>query len=142
MGNYVIPTGEYIYLHSLTLDGNNINLYCTNEMGEKFTLIYNKKDCQNLLSFLKIEDLANNELMKMVELDEPQKIEIARKYISRKLEVRHEQWIPLKGWFNKSIVKCSVCGNTLDMDGVNAGRGDANFCPNCGARMDVDIDNT
>lgn len=49
--------------------------------------------------------------------------------------VRHGRWIALEGWFNKSIVKCSVCGNTLDMDGVNAGRGDANFCPNCGARM-------
>ena len=33
-------------------------------------------------------------------------------------------------------VKCSECGNTLDMHGVNAGRGDANFCPNCGTKMD------
>lgn len=49
--------------------------------------------------------------------------------------VRHGRWIALEGWFNKSNVKCSVCGNTLDMDGVNAGRGDANFCPNCGADM-------
>lgn len=49
--------------------------------------------------------------------------------------VQYGQWIPLKGWFNKNIVKCSVCGNTLDMGGVNAGRGDANFCPNCGADM-------
>lgn len=45
------------------------------------------------------------------------------------------QWLSLEGRFNKSIVKCSVCGNTLDMDGVNAGRGDANFCPNCGTDM-------
>ena len=52
-------------------------------------------------------------------------------------EVRHGRWIPLEGWFNKNIAKCSVCGNTLNMDGVNAGRGDANFCPNCGARMDA-----
>lgn len=50
--------------------------------------------------------------------------------------VRHGRWLSLEGWFNKSSVKCSVCGNTLNMDGVNAGRGDANFCPNCGARMD------
>lgn len=35
----------------------------------------------------------------------------------------------------KDIVKCSKCGNTLDMSGVNAGRGDANFCPNCGRKM-------
>ena len=30
---------------------------------------------------------------------------------------------------------CSKCGNTLDFGGVNAGRGDANFCPSCGADM-------
>ena len=33
------------------------------------------------------------------------------------------------------IVKCSKCGNTLALYGVNTGRGDANFCPNCGADM-------
>lgn len=54
--------------------------------------------------------------------------------------VRHGRWISLEVWFNKSILKCSVCGNTLNMDGVNAGRGDANFCPNCGARMDGGAD--
>lgn len=32
--------------------------------------------------------------------------------------------------------KCSICNNYLDFDGVNAGRGDANYCPNCGARME------
>lgn len=36
---------------------------------------------------------------------------------------------------DKHIVKCPKCGNFLDMRGVNAGRGDANFCPNCGAQM-------
>ena len=36
---------------------------------------------------------------------------------------------------DKHIVKCHKCGNFLDMRGVNAGRGDANFCPNCGAQM-------
>ena len=35
----------------------------------------------------------------------------------------------------KKIYKCSECGNYLDFDGVNAGRGDVNFCPNCGAEM-------
>ena len=33
------------------------------------------------------------------------------------------------------IFKCSNCGNYLDFGGVNAGRGDANYCPNCGAKM-------
>lgn len=36
----------------------------------------------------------------------------------------------------REIFKCSNCGNYLDFSGVNAGRGDANYCPNCGARMD------
>ena len=36
------------------------------------------------------------------------------------------------------IFKCSNCGTFLDFSGVNAGRGDANYCPNCGARMDKD----
>lgn len=36
----------------------------------------------------------------------------------------------------KKIYKCSECGNYLDFDGVNAGRGDVNFCPNCGAEME------
>lgn len=37
--------------------------------------------------------------------------------------------------FKKRWGKCSECGNTLDFGGVNAGRGDSNFCPNCGTRM-------
>ena len=35
--------------------------------------------------------------------------------------------------------KCSECGNYLDFSGVNAGRGDANYCPNCGARMKGEV---
>ena len=52
------------------------------------------------------------------------------------------KWIYLdkdKRFFHPHIVKCSVCNNTLDMYGVNAGRGDANFCPNCGARMEGEL---
>lgn len=33
------------------------------------------------------------------------------------------------------IFKCSNCGNYLYFGGVNAGRGAANYCPNCGAKM-------
>ena len=63
--------------------------------------------------------------------------------------VRHGHWIDKsseqekKGLFGimssvikYRIVQCDQCGNMLDLDGVNAGRGDANFCPNCGAKMD------
>ena len=48
--------------------------------------------------------------------------------------VKHGHWVYDK--YNKHIPKCSVCGNFLDMRGVNVGRGDANYCPNCGAIMD------
>lgn len=42
-------------------------------------------------------------------------------------------------WFkNDRVYKCSNCGNLLDFEGVNAGRGDANYCPNCGAEMEGD----
>lgn len=56
--------------------------------------------------------------------------------------VRHGHWIGAsqtkyeKMFYPQRTFKCSVCGNYLDFDGVNAGRGSANFCPNCGAKMD------
>ena len=43
------------------------------------------------------------------------------------------KWIKVGHWGRS--YKCNQCGNYLDFDGVNAGRGDANFCPNCGADM-------
>lgn len=46
------------------------------------------------------------------------------------------EWIPAKvgKLFPSNDYKCSKCGNILDFDGVNCGRGDANFCPNCGRK--------
>ena len=52
--------------------------------------------------------------------------------------VVHAHWIDQ----GHKIFKCSNCGNYLDFDGVNAGRGNANFCPNCGAKMDEEKENT
>ena len=55
--------------------------------------------------------------------------------------VIHGKWIHPGGKFSRDknvdrrILTCSICGNMLSMEGVNAGRGDANFCPNCGADM-------
>ena len=48
--------------------------------------------------------------------------------------VKHAHWVDQK----HGVYKCSNCGNFLDFSGVNAGRGSANYCPNCGARMDKD----
>ena len=52
-------------------------------------------------------------------------------------------WINEKVWklFPSNDYKCSECGNTLDFDGVNCGRGDANYCPNCGCLMKARIRN-
>ena len=44
----------------------------------------------------------------------------------------HAHWIKQE----REIFKCSNCGNYLDFRGVNAGRGDANYCPNCGEKME------
>ena len=68
------------------------------------------------------------------------KLQVAREVLKLPtIEPRKKgKWIYLdkdKRFFHPHIVKCSVCDNTLDMYGVNAGRGDANFCPNCGAEM-------
>lgn len=43
------------------------------------------------------------------------------------------KWIKVGHWGRS--YKCNQCGNYLDFDGVNTGRGDANFCPNCGTEM-------
>lgn len=56
--------------------------------------------------------------------------------------VKHGRWVQTGGKYSRHktidrrILTCSVCGNALSMEGVNAGRGDANYCPNCGARME------
>jgi len=56
------------------------------------------------------------------------------------VEVVHGEWIVKSGRCSHGVdrrtVMCSICGNYLYLGGVNAGRGDANLCPNCGARMD------
>ena len=47
---------------------------------------------------------------------------------------RTGKWIKEKS--RGQLYQCSACNNYLDFRGVNAGRGSANFCPNCGARME------
>lgn len=65
---------------------------------------------------------------------------IAEKLIERLIELEER---PKGRWlrhstgliFKRKWGRCSECGNTLDFNRINAGRGDANFCPNCGADM-------
>lgn len=50
--------------------------------------------------------------------------------------IKEAYWIKAKPKFLQYmpyIYECSNCHNTLDFKGVNAGRGNANWCPNCGA---------
>lgn len=55
-------------------------------------------------------------------------------------ESKTGHWVRLetRRFFRSHDFKCSECGNTLDFDGVNCGRGDANYCPNCGAKMQIE----
>ena len=41
------------------------------------------------------------------------------------------KWIKTARWGR--VYYCDQCRNYLDFDGVNAGRGSTNFCPNCGS---------
>ena len=52
--------------------------------------------------------------------------------LAKKLPKRCE-WIRI----DKHTIQCPLCHRYLDLRGVNAGRGDANYCPNCGAKMEV-----
>jgi len=44
--------------------------------------------------------------------------------------ILYDKRFPWRTWY-----KCSECGNYLDFSGVNGGRGEVNYCPNCGAKM-------
>lgn len=48
-------------------------------------------------------------------------------------EPKKGKWIKTARWGR--VYYCDQCRNYLDFDGVNAGRGSTNFCPNCGADM-------
>ena len=49
-------------------------------------------------------------------------------------EPKRGKWIKTGRWGR--VYYCDQCRNYLDFDGVNAGRGSTNYCPNCGCRMD------
>ena len=49
-------------------------------------------------------------------------------------EPKRGKWIKTARWGR--VYYCNQCRNYLDFDGVNAGRGSTNYCPNCGCRMD------
>ena len=52
-------------------------------------------------------------------------------YIIPDVQPKRGKWLHDR----KTQWKCSECGNFLDFDGLNCGRGSAFYCPNCGADM-------
>ena len=50
------------------------------------------------------------------------------------IQPKRGKWIKTARWGR--VYYCDQCRNYLDFDGVNAGRGSTNYCPNCGCRMD------
>ena len=49
------------------------------------------------------------------------------------IQPKRGKWIKTARWGR--VYYCDQCRNYLDFDGVNAGRGSTNYCPNCGAKM-------
>ena len=58
-------------------------------------------------------------------------------FINNELPTADVQPVKRGKWLHdrKTQWKCSECGNFLDFDGLNCGRGSAFYCPNCGADM-------
>ena len=60
-------------------------------------------------------------------------VDALRELPSAQPERKTGHWIKTARWGR--VYYCDQCRNYLDFDGVNVGRGSANFCPNCGAKM-------
>ena len=60
-------------------------------------------------------------------------VKIIKSLPSAQPERKTGHWIKTARWGR--VYYCDQCRNYLDFDGVNAGRGSTNFCPNCGADM-------
>jgi hypothetical protein len=100
-------------------------------------------DCQN--------DLHNDAAAVIEELEKELGIWAARSFegkiggmalanLSLRMEISElKTQLPKRGeWIriDKHTVQCPLCHRYLDLRGINAGRGDANYCPNCGAKME------
>lgn len=60
-------------------------------------------------------------------------VDACKMYEKKQPKRKTGHWIKTARWGR--VYKCNRCGNFLDFDGVNVGRGSTNFCPNCGADM-------
>ena len=87
------------------------------------------KELQEAHDTIRSYDIDSNESRLMTALN------MAIKALEQEPKTGH--WVNAKvgKLFPSNDFKCSNCGNILDFNGVNCGRGDANFCPNCGVKM-------
>lgn len=82
-----------------------------------------------------LENLINNEdVQSMLLRTDIDAIKCAISVLSEEDDTM--EWISARvgKLFPSNDYKCSKCGNFLNFNGVNCGRGDANFCPNCGRK--------
>ena len=76
------------------------------------------------------------------ETNDPAKMAVSKDKIDAMPTVQQERkigkWILYDKRFPwRFYYKCSECGNYLNFSGV---RGEANYCPNCGAKMKGELD--
>lgn len=72
--------------------------------------------------------------------EDTKRIKALNKLPSAQSERKTGKWVELSHGILFHIYKCNLCGNTIDINGINEGRGNANYCPSCGARMDGEED--
>ena len=95
-----------------------------------------QQPCEDYISRAKAIEEADK-LCLETDYDNEQVIEMLNDLPSVTPKEKTGHWVNAKvgKLFPSNDYKCSECGNLLDFDGINCGRGDANYCPNCGARM-------
>ena len=98
--------------------------------------VLNQQPCDDYISRAKAIEEADK-LCLETDYDNEQVIEMLNDLPSVTPKEKTGHWVNAKvgKLFPSNDYKCSECGNLLDFDGINCGRGDANYCPNCGARM-------
>lgn len=68
--------------------------------------------------------------------------ESASKELTKELkqEPKTGRWIDARTgrFFKDNVFRCSECDDYIDFNGLNGGRGHANFCPSCGAKMEAE----
>ena len=126
--------------HLMTRDEPPSELYKATEVGtnlaEVGTDAITKQQAIDALRKLREEDIEDYgcEIPEGFNQDHLDRATFAIKQLPP-IQPKKGKWIKTARWGR--VYYCNQCRNYLDFDGVNAGRGSTNFCPNCGAKMEV-----